>query len=418
MLLGALGIESVAETVLICMLLFYTPYAVYQVFLVLYGLWMTDRKIYDHHPMLENPNNVIVAITTNGMATDVVEKIIKKVRGYDVASEIFVVKEERDTFTYSCREITVPADYECENGSRCKMRAMQYGIEALHEMGYGKETYICHLDDDSIVTQPYLEFVKYRMYAEGGQGCIRLRAWGRHLFSSLSDIVRISNCEAWCKRCNYRNRPQFVHGEGLVVRADVEYEIGWDYGTYGAEDLIMGLSISKAHTFDVIPVGHIFIAPPTTTTDYFKQRRRWFWSLMNNKGVVRRLSFKTWLFYMYMYINGFLGLITLFMFPIMLLLHPILSDFTIFIAVLNMVCFFAYYQFGATYMHSVPISITMFILTIPVAFYDGMTSIYAILRPPDFTTFETIKKVRSRRSRRPGGRRPVPNSGDRISGPW
>ncbi len=198
----------------------------------------------------------------------------------------------------------------------------------------------------------------------------------------------------------------------------MEYEIGWDYGTYGAEDLIMGLSISKAHTFDVIPVGHIFIAPPTTTTDYFKQRRRWFWSLMNNKGAVRRLSFKTWLFYMYMYINGFLGLITLFMFPIMLLLHPMLSDFTIFIAVLNMVCFYAYYQFGATYMHSVPISITMFILTIPVAFYDGMTSIYAILKPPDFTTFETIKKVRSRRSRRPGGRRPVSNSGDRISGPW
>ena len=35
----------------------------------------------------------------------------------------------------------------------------------------------------------------------------------------------------------------------------------------------------------------------------------------------------------------------------------------------------------------------MFILMIPVGFYDGMTSVYALLRPPDFTTFETIKKV-------------------------
>ena len=93
------------------------------------------------------------------MATDVVEKIIKKIRKYDVASEIFVVKEERDTFTYSCREITVPSDYKTPNGSLCKMRAMHYGIEEMHRMGYGKETYIVHLDDDSIVDKPYLEFV-------------------------------------------------------------------------------------------------------------------------------------------------------------------------------------------------------------------------------------------------------------------
>ena len=35
----------------------------------------------------------------------------------------------------------------------------------------------------------------------------------------------------------------------------------------------------------------------------------------------------------------------------------------------------------------------MMFLMIPVGFYDGMTSVYALLRPPDFTIFETIKKV-------------------------
>jgi hypothetical protein len=96
---------------------------------------------------------------------------------------------------------------------------------------------------------------------------------------------------------------------------------------------------------------------------------------------------------MYMYINGIMGLIALCVFPILLFSRPDLSDFTQFIAIFNMVCFYAYYQFGATYMHSIPISFTMFILTIPVAFYDGMTSVYALLMPPDFKTFETIKKV-------------------------
>lgn len=386
---------SPVEILLLVMLISYFPYAVYQIYLMDYCLYMTDKKIKDRKKRLEVPNNVIVAITTNGMATDVVEKIIAKVRGYGLASEIFVVKEERDPFQYSCRMIAVPSDYVCPGGSRCKMRAMHYGIQAMHDMGYGKETYICHLDDDSIVDRPYLEYVKYYLDAEGAQGCIRLRAWGRHLFSSLSDIIRISNCEAWCKRCNSRNHPQFVHGEGLVVRADVEYEIGWDYGTYDAEDLIMGLSVSKRYRFDDIPDGHIYIAPPTSVTDYFKQRRRWFWSLMNNRGVVRRLSFKTWLFYMYMYINGFLGLISLLIIPIVMLFAGGLSDFTHMVAVLNIIFFFAYYQFGATYMHSLSISAAMFVLTIPVAFYDGLTSVYALVRPPDFTTFETIKKVRA-----------------------
>ncbi len=385
--------SSPIEFIMLFMLLFYLPFAVYQLYLLDYSMYKTDRRIKEGFEKLETPNNVIVAITTNGMATDVVEKIIRKVDKYGIASKIYVVKEERDTFQYSCEMITVPSDYKCANGSLCKMRAMQYGIEALHDMGYGNETYICHLDDDSIVDKPYLEFVRDYLNAGGGQGCIRLRAWGKHLFSSLSDIIRIANCEAWCKRCNQRNKPQFVHGEGLVVRADVEYDIGWDYGTYGAEDLIMGLNISKRYDFTDIPDGHIYIAPPTSVKDYFKQRRRWFWSMMNNHGVVRRLNFKTWLFYMYMYLNGIMGLICLCMFPIMLWYNDGLSQFTHIIAIINLLCFYSYYQFGATYLHSLPISAMMFMLTIPVGFYDGLTSVYALLRPPDFTTFETIKKV-------------------------
>lgn len=389
-----LGVTNPLEIVLVIMLLFYFPFAAYQMLLIIYSLFMTDKKILLKQRPLEKPNNVIVVITTNGMATDVVEKIIAKMRRYgDVVSDIFVIKEDRDMFTYSCRVINVPPDYKCKNRSRCKMRAMQYGIEALHEMGYGKETYICHLDDDSVVDLAYLKYIKYYLRAEGAQGCIRLRAWGRHLFSSLSDIIRIANCEAWCKRCNERNRPQFVHGEGLVVRADVEYEIGWDYGTYGAEDLTMGLYISKLYRFADIPTGHIYIAPPTSVRDYFKQRRRWFWSLLNNRGKVRRLSFRTWLFYMYMYINGFLGLCALLIFPLVLLLNHGMSTFTHFIAVFNILCFYAYYQYGATYMHNAAISAMLFILTIPIAFYDGLTIIYALVKPPDFKTFETIKKV-------------------------
>lgn len=375
------------------MMIVYTPLGLYQLYLVISAFLHSDEEeILSQHP-LAIPNRVLVVITTNGLATDVVEKIIAKVQGYGVAAGVFVVKEAKDPFHYSCTEITVPADYRCAHGSRCKMRAMQYGIEWLHAQGYGQETYICHLDDDSIVDRPYLMYVKYYLTAAGAQGCIRLRAFGRHLFSSLSDIVRIANCEAWCRHGNRRNDPQFVHGEGIVIRADVEYEIGWDYGTYGAEDLIMGLNISRRHEFAYIPFGNIYIAPPTTVRDFYKHRRRWFWSVLKDHGQIRALSRKTKFFYNYMYVNGVLGVISLLLFPFILVFVNGLTPLLIALAIVNFVCFISYYQFGAMQMHSAAISALMLLLQIPVAFYDGLTTVYSLATRPDFTTFETIKKV-------------------------
>ncbi len=159
MLFPDLSNPDFVEIALLCMLLVYFPFAVYQMYLIIYSMIVTDEKIKAGKRRLERPNNVIVVITTNGMAIDVVEKIIKKIGHYCIASNIFVLKEERDDFEYSCDMITVPSNYTCDNHSRCKMRAMHYGIQVLHEMGYGKETYIVHLDDDSVVDRPYLEYV-------------------------------------------------------------------------------------------------------------------------------------------------------------------------------------------------------------------------------------------------------------------
>ncbi len=374
--------------------LFYLPMAVYQTFLMFSGLHNTDEKYFAARERLPEPNNVIVVITTNGMAVDVVEWIISSIEGYGLDIGIYVIKEERDAHAYSCREIAVPADYVCPNDSRSKMRALQYGIGALHGAGYGPETYICHLDDDSLVDREYLEYVMHYMTGEGGQGCIRLREFGRHMFSSLADIVRISNCETWCKRRNKHDNPMFVHGEGLVVRADVEYEIGWDYGTYGAEDLIMGLEISKRGTFSHIPCGNIRISPPVTARDYFKQRRRWFWSIFKTGGKLRRLNPRVHLTYMYMYAIGITGLISLLLLPVMLLSVyeiplPILAA-----CLFNLVAFFGYFQFGALYCSGRrPCAMTLLLTQIPVAFYDGFSILYALATRPNFEVFETIKKV-------------------------
>jgi cellulose synthase/poly-beta-1,6-N-acetylglucosamine synthase-like glycosyltransferase len=371
----------------------YTPFGVYQMFLIIHNILFLKDEDPTSFAQLDKKNKVIVITTTNGKAADVVEKIISTIDGYGLGIRQYVIKEERDGFNYGCEQIIVPKDYVTKNGSRNKMRALQYGIEQLHAEGIGKETYLCHLDDDSVVTKGYLEFITDHMVDEGGQGCLRLREFGHHLLSSLSDIVRISNCEAWCRHYNHNGRPMFVHGEGLVVRADVEHEIGWDYATYGADDLLMGLEIAKRYRFGAIPSGHVEIAPPTSIKDYYKQRRRWFWSIFKNEGKVRKLNIRTYLTYLYMYIVGMTGLIGFFLLPYSILFEPSLTPLLTPFWIVNTLCFFSYYQFGAYYHGSVKYSIILFFLQFPIAIYDGLTPLYALLFRPDFTTFETIKKV-------------------------
>ncbi len=170
---------------------------------------------------------------------------MKKTRSDDFCPEvnlnidIFVVKEEVDLHTYAAQEITVPSGYETPNESKTKLRALHYAINTLHRMGYGKRDYILHLDDDSIVEKDYIRYV-FGMRDLAGQGEIRLRDYGAHLLSTLADFIRVSDCDVYCRHFNRKGKAMFVHGDTLVVRADIEYEFGWDYATYGADDVIMG----------------------------------------------------------------------------------------------------------------------------------------------------------------------------------
>ena len=90
---------SLLQYAFAAVVLSYFPFAVYQMYLMIISLFGNDIREAEKDPMLEKPNNVIVVITTNGMATDVVEKIISNIKGYELGLEIFVIKEHRDTFS-------------------------------------------------------------------------------------------------------------------------------------------------------------------------------------------------------------------------------------------------------------------------------------------------------------------------------
>lgn len=336
---------------------------------------------------------VVVIVCTNGQNAEVVERICHRIRSYAIPVEIFVLREAVDPFPYSASTITVPAAYQTAHRSRNKMRALQYGIEYLHLRGYGRETFVCHLDDDSVVERGYLEHI-FAMPEEAGQGSIRLRQFDHHLLSSLADMGRVFNCDTLCRHFNSLGTPMEVHGEGLVVRADVEFEIGWDFATYGAEDLMMGQSVvQRGYRFGFIPY-HVFIAPPTTARDFYLQRRRWIYSILWSVRRIREIRAAVLYWLLYRYATSWTGFVGLLVLPLTFfsLVHLSVPGWLYALAGFNTVAYFAAYQYGAgrTKRAYMPL---MLALQFGVAFYEGATLVYSALRPPDHLGFDVIRKV-------------------------
>jgi cellulose synthase/poly-beta-1,6-N-acetylglucosamine synthase-like glycosyltransferase len=335
---------------------------------------------------------IITVICTNGQNPEVVQQILARIQSYGFPIEQFVIKEERDGFAYSAREIVVPKTYQAPKGSRNKMRALHFGTLWLAEKGYGRETYIIFMDDDSVVTRDYVRYV-YGMPYDAGQGMIHLRAVGHHLLSTLADFIRVTDCEVFCRQFNRGHVPRIAHGEGLVVRADVAAEIGWDYGTYGAEDLLMALYVyTRGYRFGFIP-AFVEISPPTSRSDFFKQRRRWLFSFFRAGPVIREVSPFTYYFGIYRYILGWTGFIGIYLLVadnvLLLPIDPLVFSMSAF----NLAAYFLAYQYGAASLHSWKYSLKMFALQFVVAFYEGGTVILSVFRPPSKTSFEVIRKV-------------------------
>jgi cellulose synthase/poly-beta-1,6-N-acetylglucosamine synthase-like glycosyltransferase len=381
-------LQSAAWYLFTFVVLIYFPLGVMQVSGIISNVIHRHDEI--NMPQPVPGRRLVVEIVTNGQNPDVVDSITGTLESYGMAMEIFVVKEEHDTHRYMAREITVPASYSTPNGSLTKLRALHYAISVLHELGYGSETYICHLDDDSIVEKNYLLYIM-GMTAVAGQGEIRLRDYGTHLMSTLADLVRVSDCDIYCRHFNSRGRAMFVHGEGLTIRADVEYEIGWDFSTYGADDVMMGNLISRKYGFSRIPF-HVYVSPPLSARDFYRQRRRWLMAIVYARKKLWSVSRRLMAFLFYRYIVGWTGMLGLAYVIYSIFFRLPLPPVILAISLFNTASYFMVYQYGAlrTKKKYSPI---VLILQYVVAFYEGATLWYALLFPPDRNGFDVIRKV-------------------------
>ncbi len=283
--------------------LVFVPYS----FIALAAMLRNPRRDFDLEKIEQRGNyTVIFQITTRGLEIDAVKRSVNSVLfwapKYLKKFEVWIVTEEdipeenRRFFEEisqddHVRVLYVPRDFRTPRGTMYKARALCYAAKVRELEGLARsDVWVYLMDEESVVGEDtvlsIIEFVE--RYAPRGklvaQGMIVYpNFWGRNIFTSIADISRIvQDITLYRLQFTYGRPFLAVHGSHLLVRADVEKEVGWDFGPVRAEDLIFGLVVAKrfGRVWGWLR-GKLYEQSPFTLKDYAKQRRRWMWGLMD-----------------------------------------------------------------------------------------------------------------------------------------
>jgi beta-1,4-mannosyltransferase len=240
---------------------------------------------------------IVFQITTKGREGQLVQKNIDSLNevsrelGYD-DYEIHVVTDGREKYE-GCTTLNVPEDYTCRKAVH-KGRAFQYALEYRRQK-YGNlnEFWILHLDEESQVTRnvvmacvDFIEKNPSKLIAEGAINYPIKFLNTQLLIPSLLEAERSFGCYFCCTQMNLT--PVWLHGSNLLVRADLEDEIGWEADSI-AEDACFGYRVanSKGNVFGWTH-GTLLEQPAFTIKDCMKQRIRWY------RGSIQNMQFLSW----------------------------------------------------------------------------------------------------------------------------
>ena len=300
-----------------------------------------------------NPKRMIFQITTIGNMKIVQESIhninqICKEVGYD-NYEIYVISEVNESFNGAIT-ITVPQNYSTFNHAKYKARALHYAVEQREKNGENSsEVWIYHLDDESMITKQGLLSVLDHIdnnrepIAEGLITYPNRMNFGSKLVKYL-DAVRPTFCYTCCAMLKSKGKPDWLHGSNLLLRADIEKSIGWDFANSCAEDSLFGYFAYKKY-------GGIFgwhggileEQSPFTFSDFIKQRQRWIKGNIEN---LSRLGMWEKVKGTYRMASWFLGAISSFTLLPSLLIKQSYPWFLAPFFVLNSIILFGIYQIG------------------------------------------------------------------------
>ena len=230
-------------------------------------------------------SRLVIQITTTGREEKRVNQIISEIRAYRLSMpyQIWVVNEPglNDKYPRADRVLTVPEFFTAR--SKYKARALEYARHERRRLGLnGPDTKILFVDDDTSVTEAYIE----RAFAADYDICQGITAprvqYGalpfQHFWLSHFDDLRTRGCLIYCAFFQgFTGKPLHVHGEGLCVTGATEDSVTWNYPVIASEDLTFGQNAAYMGFKWGFFHEYVLLTSPWCWRDFKKQRKRWLW---------------------------------------------------------------------------------------------------------------------------------------------
>ncbi len=278
---------------------------------------ITDRILIEsleHAKREGNTHHFLIQITTKGGALSVVQRGIdnalagvERYRPLQDVIRIEIVTENADEvaalenrYRRALVPVTpylLPADYRTPNDTRLKARALEFMVE--RHRAHPSDSYVVHFDEESVLTPENLARLVHRLSRHPvgiSEGMISYGLdWNdAKLLNKAMESNRPFGCHE-CYSVMTSPPPMHLHGSNLVIRQDLENDIGWDVGNLDgaaliAEDLVFGLAAYLRFGKDVFGWHHaeMIEQPPFTLTAAYKQRERWVFGAMQALAHIRK----------------------------------------------------------------------------------------------------------------------------------
>lgn len=279
----------------------YVPIAINSVWKI-----MKNRKVFVEQDLrrMHNDPEIIFQITTRSATkTPVVKRGIMsvtssahKVKFYNY--QISIVTDDPDDVrtleNEKCEVLVVDKDFSA-NAIK-KGRALQYAVERRRRAGTNtKKQWIFHMDDESYLTsQTILALLKFIREGKGvaSEGPIfyPLKFESANRLTAIAESIRPFACYD-CVSQMTNPPPLHMHGSNLLIRSDIEDDIGWNFGPTLAEDQMFGFKVYEKYGPGSMGWhgGILLEQPPLNVKDHFFQRRRWVLGTMQNLDKFPRL---------------------------------------------------------------------------------------------------------------------------------
>jgi hypothetical protein len=229
---------------------------------------------------------IIFQIPTVGNA-ETTNRAFRVVKSYGLPVETWVVIEEGDDPSrYEAdRVVVVPRDFQCED--LYKARALEYARRLRKEMverGELSPNYVLlQGDDDSI---PSKEFVEECLSIDADIVIGTITPRPVTALGTLIDYERSVACGTQCNLFTNISNPIWGHGEAMCISSRVDLSVSYDVSDIGrrgqklisSEDMFyLHKAVHKGFKRIYNSAAKVYITPPLSLRDAFKQRRRWTW---------------------------------------------------------------------------------------------------------------------------------------------